>query len=186
MLICKIEPFWQEVSVESLILRWLLRPRGLLFIFFLLNFTFFQMPEKKALNASARRLKDKLRKREKRLQKSSSSTTSAESTVPCGSVDGADAAPPSNFLGQVSMGFPLKEEKSLARMQASPRVKMHPPAPRLPSPRGSRLFVREQDKAPSPDSPAWICAPARAPGSDPVHGSGPAGQAQLEGAYQQE
>ena len=144
------------------------------------------MPKKKAVNANTRRLKDKLRKREKRLQKSSSSATShdemsTESTVSCGSVDGADSAPPSNFLGQVSMGFPLKEEKPLARVQASPRVKMHPTAPRLPSPRGSRLFVREQDKAPSPDSPAWVCAPARAPGPDPEHGSGPAGQAQLEG-----
>ena len=30
-LTCKNEPFWQEVSVESLILRWPLRPLGLLF-----------------------------------------------------------------------------------------------------------------------------------------------------------
>nr|XP_022310999.1 uncharacterized protein LOC111116305 [Crassostrea virginica] len=106
----------------------------------------------------------------------------SKTTVPCGTVDEAVMASPSNVLGQVSMGFPLKEEKPLARVQASPRVKMHPPAPRLPPPRGSRLFVREQDKAPSPDSPAWVCAPPRAPGPDPVHGSGPAGQAQLEGS----
>ena len=31
LLIYKFEPFWQEVSVESLILRWPLRPVGLLF-----------------------------------------------------------------------------------------------------------------------------------------------------------
>ncbi|XP_078330659.1 uncharacterized protein LOC111107339 [Crassostrea virginica] len=105
-----------------------------------------------------------------------------ESTVPCGTVDEAVTASPSNVLGQVSMGFPLKEEKPLARVRASLREKMHPPAPRLPPPRGSRLFVRVQDKAPSPDSPAWVCAPPRAPGPDPVHGSGPAGQAQLEGS----
>ena len=30
LLICKYEPFWQEVSVESLILRWPLRSMGLL------------------------------------------------------------------------------------------------------------------------------------------------------------
>ena len=30
---CKYEPFWLEVSVESLILRWLLRPVGFLFLF---------------------------------------------------------------------------------------------------------------------------------------------------------
>ena len=30
-LISKYEPFWQEVSIESLILRWPLRPLGLLF-----------------------------------------------------------------------------------------------------------------------------------------------------------
>ena len=32
LLICKYEPFWQEVSVESLILRWPLRPVSLLFL----------------------------------------------------------------------------------------------------------------------------------------------------------
>ena len=30
LLICKYMPFWQEFSVKSLILRWPLRPRGLL------------------------------------------------------------------------------------------------------------------------------------------------------------
>uniref|UniRef100_K1QPZ7 Uncharacterized protein n=1 Tax=Magallana gigas TaxID=29159 RepID=K1QPZ7_MAGGI len=72
------------------------------------------------------------------------------------------------------MGLPPKEGKPLARVQASPRVKMHSPAPRLPSPRGSRLFVHEEDKAPSPDSLERDCAPPRAPGPDTVHVSGPA------------
>ena len=144
------------------------------------------MPKRKQVCANAKRLKDKLRKREERLKKSSPTVTStdqmsADSSVPCGSVDGAVVAPPGIFLGKVSMGFPLKEEKPLARVQASPRVKMHPPAPRLASPRGNRLLSKNVGKAPSPDSPAWVCAPARAPGLDPVHGSGPAGQAQLEG-----
>uniref|UniRef100_K1QGM2 Uncharacterized protein n=1 Tax=Magallana gigas TaxID=29159 RepID=K1QGM2_MAGGI len=49
------------------------------------------------------------------------------------------------------MGFPLFE-KPLARVQASPCEKMYSHAPRWPSPRASRLFVREKDKAPSPDS----------------------------------
>ena len=139
------------------------------------------MPKKKASYSYAKRLKDRQRKREERLRKTSPDDISADNTVPRGSVDGAVAAPPSAFLGQVSMGFPLKEEKPLARVQASLREKMHPPAPRLPSPRGSRLFVRNEGKAPSPDSPAWVCAPARAPGPDTEHVSGPAGQAQLEG-----
>lgn len=152
----------------------------------LLHFKILQMPKRKKVSSDAKRLKDKLRKREERLRKGSSTVTSpdqmsADSTVPCGSVDGAVSAPPGNFLGKVPMGFPLKEEKPLARVQASPRVKMHPPAPRLASPRGSRLFVRYEGKAPSPDSPPWVCAPARAPGPDTEHVSGPAGQAQLEG-----
>ncbi|XP_062611086.1 uncharacterized protein LOC134272924 [Saccostrea cucullata] len=84
------------------------------------------------------------------------------------------------------MGFPPKEEKPLARVQASLRVKMHSPAPRLPPPRGSRLFVRNEDKAPSPDSPPWVCAPPRAPGSDIVHMSDPAGQAQLDTSRMEE
>ena len=32
LLICKYAPFWQEYSVKSLILRWPLRPVGLLFL----------------------------------------------------------------------------------------------------------------------------------------------------------
>nr|XP_034326069.1 uncharacterized protein LOC105333116 [Crassostrea gigas] len=108
-----------------------------------------------------------------------------KSSVPVIPLDGAISAPPSNFLGQVSMGFP-HSKKPLARVQASLRETMHSPASRLPSPRGSRLFVREQDKAPSPDSPAWVCAPPRAPGLDTVHVSGPAGQAQLDTSREEE
>ena len=43
-----------------------------------------------------------------------------KTSVPCGTVDEAVMASPSNVLGQVSMGFSLKEEKPLARVQASP------------------------------------------------------------------
>ncbi|XP_078328196.1 uncharacterized protein LOC144623624 [Crassostrea virginica] len=139
------------------------------------------MPKRKSLNGRQVREKDRERKRRARqTEKAVNGMSDVGSSVPGGSEDGAIAAPPGNFLGKVSMGFPLKEEKPLARVQASLREKMHPPAPRLPSPRGSRLFV-QKGKAPSPDSSPWVCAPPRAPGPDPVHGSGPAGQAQLEG-----
>ena len=46
LLIYKYEPFWQEVSVKSLILRWPLRPVGLLFVLqnqVLLVLSFFPM-----------------------------------------------------------------------------------------------------------------------------------------------
>ena len=143
------------------------------------------MPKRARIDDKRSRQKDKLRKRQKRQQKACSSAVTppdetTESVVPCGSMDGANSAPPGNLPGYGSMGLPPKEEKPLARMQASPCVKMHPSAPRLPSPRGSRLFVKNVTKAPSPDSPAWVCAPPRAPGPDTVHVSGPAGQAQLE------
>ena len=39
LLICKYEPFWREVSVKSLILRWPLRPVGLLYIYILVYFS---------------------------------------------------------------------------------------------------------------------------------------------------
>eukprot|EP00105_Crassostrea_gigas_P011512 XP_011427210.1 PREDICTED: uncharacterized protein LOC105328139 [Crassostrea gigas] len=141
------------------------------------------MPKKRAVNSRLKRQKDRERKRQAR-QKPATQDVQVdqpvtESSVPCGAEEEAVSASPSNFLGHGSMGFPPKEEKPLARVQASPRVKMHSPAPRLPSPRGS-LFVREQDKAPSPDSLERVCAPPRAPGPDTVHVSGPAGQAQLE------
>lgn len=139
------------------------------------------MPKKVKGNSKLKRQKDKIRKREARQQEILSATPPADvkSIDPCLSIDGAVSAPPGNLPGSGSMGYPPKEEKPLARVQASPRVKMHSPAPRLPSPRGS-LFVREQDKAPSPDSLERVCAPPRAPGPDTVHVSGPAGQAQLE------
>ncbi|XP_052719793.1 uncharacterized protein LOC128191648 [Crassostrea angulata] len=142
------------------------------------------MPKRKrAVNSRQKRENDKKRKRQQR-QKTApgdvpADQTLTDSSVPCRTEEEAVSASPGNFPGLGFMGFPPKEEKPLARVQASPRVKMHSPAPRLPSPRGS-LFVREQDKAPSPDSLEWVCAPPRASGPDTVHVSGPAGQAQLE------
>ncbi|XP_062614203.1 uncharacterized protein LOC134275940 [Saccostrea cucullata] len=131
------------------------------------------MPKrKKAISNRQRRERDKARKRQEREK--------SEFSVPGRLEDGAVSAPPGNFPGLGSMGFPPKEEKPLARVQASPCVRMHSPAPRLPSPRGSRLFVRNEDKAPSPDSPAWVCAPPRVPGHDDGFKPSPAGQAQLD------
>ncbi|XP_052713814.1 uncharacterized protein LOC128187408 [Crassostrea angulata] len=147
------------------------------------------MPRRKTLEGRKQREKQKMRMRQKRQQSQGPDTPPnelvLESSVPVGPVDGAISAPPSNFLGQVPMGFP-QSKKPLARVQASLRERMHSPAPRLPSPRGSRLFVREQDKAPSPDSPAWVCAPPRAPGPDTVHVSDSAGQAQLDTSREEE
>eukprot|EP00105_Crassostrea_gigas_P043473 XP_019927621.1 PREDICTED: uncharacterized protein LOC105339877 [Crassostrea gigas] len=140
------------------------------------------MPKKKAVNTRQKRERNREKMRQKRRRSFPDvldDQTLTKSSVPCGTEEEAEAASPGNFPGHGSMGFPPKEEKPLARVQASPRVKMHSPAPRLPSPRGS-LFVREQDKAPSPDSLERVCAPPRAPGPDTVHVSGPAGQAQLE------
>nr|XP_034317094.1 uncharacterized protein LOC117686352 [Crassostrea gigas] len=142
------------------------------------------MPKRKAVNTRQKRERKRERMRQKRrksvYEDAQDDQTLTKSSVPCGTEGEAEAASPGNFPGHGSMGFPPKEEKPLARVQASPRVKMHSPAPRLPSPRGSRLFVHEQDKAPSPDSLERVCAPPRAPGPDTVHVSGPAGQAQLE------
>ncbi|XP_062618494.1 uncharacterized protein LOC134280069 [Saccostrea cucullata] len=148
------------------------------------------MPKRKrAVNNRQRREHDRARNRLAR-QKSVTEETSPdkvkEFSVHGRTEDGAVLAPPGNFPGLGSMGFPPKEEKPLARVQASPRVKMHSPAPRLPSPRGSRLFVRNEDRAPSPDSPPWVCAPPRAPGLDMGHMSDPAGQAQLDTSREEE
>ncbi|XP_065942854.1 uncharacterized protein [Magallana gigas] len=142
------------------------------------------MPKRKrTVDNRHKREKDRDRKRQQRRKDETNDVPvdqlMTDSSVPCGTEEEAVSASPSNFLGLGSMGFPPKEEKPLARVQASPRVKMHSPAPRLPSPRGS-LFVHEQDKAPSPDSLKRVCAPPRAPGPDTVHVSGPTGQAQLE------
>ncbi|XP_062613488.1 uncharacterized protein LOC134275232 [Saccostrea cucullata] len=149
------------------------------------------MPKrKKYLIGREQRERDKVRKRQARKKAATHDVSPdedvAESPVPRGTVDGAVSAPPGNFPGFGSMGFPPKEEKPLARVQASPRVRMHSPAPRLSPPRGSRLFVRNEDKAPSPDSPPWVCAPPRAPGSDIGHMSGLAGQAQLDTSREEE
>ncbi|XP_062606132.1 uncharacterized protein LOC134267940 [Saccostrea cucullata] len=150
------------------------------------------MAKRKKMSTRQRMLQDKIRKREQRqkpagiLPDEVSALTPQQSAVPCGTVHGADSAPPGNFPGLGSMGFPPKEEKPLARVQASPRVKMHSPAPRLSPPRGSRLFVHDEGKAPSTDSPPWVCAPPRAPGSDIVHMSDPAGQAQLDTSRMEE
>lgn len=64
-------------------------------------------------------------------------------------------------------------------MQASLHEKMHSKAQRQSSPLGSRLFVRNKDKAQSPDSPAWVCTPARVPEHDDGLKPSSAGQAQL-------
>ncbi|XP_062580569.1 uncharacterized protein LOC134242498 [Saccostrea cucullata] len=145
---------------------------------------------KKSLTGREKRDRDRVRKRQERekpaTQDASPDEKVTESSVPCGTEDGAMSAPPGNFPGIGSMGFPPKEEKPLARVQASPRVKMHSPAPRLSPPRGSRLFVHDEGKAPSTDSPPWVCAPPRAPGSDIVHMSDPAGQAQLDTSRMEE
>ncbi|XP_061191743.1 uncharacterized protein LOC133199982 [Saccostrea echinata] len=84
------------------------------------------------------------------------------------------------------MGLPPFEEKPLARVQASPRVKMRPPAPRLPSPQGSRLYAQNGGMAQSPDSPAWVCTPARVPGHDDGFKPSPAGQTQLDTSREEE
>ncbi|XP_062579865.1 uncharacterized protein LOC134241859 [Saccostrea cucullata] len=150
------------------------------------------MPKRKKIDDRKRREKDKLRKRQKRQQKCQSSKEVlsdepvADSFVPCGTLDGAVSAPPGNLPGQGSMGLPPIEEKPLARVQASPSVKMHSNAPRLSSPRGSRLFVHHGDKALSPDSPAWVCTPARVPGHDDGFKPSPAGQTQLDTSRMEE
>nr|XP_034326027.1 uncharacterized protein LOC105328140 [Crassostrea gigas] len=148
------------------------------------------MPKAKKVSARKRQLADKLRKRNQRENQrqdfqDSSQASDPESVVSCETSDGAKFAPPGNFPGQGSIGLPPVEGKPLARVQASLREKMHSPAPRLPSPRGSRLIV-QKGKAPSTDSPPWVCAPPRAPGPDTVHVSGPAGQAQLDTSWKEE
>ena len=95
-------------------------------------------------------------------------------------VEGAAIAPLGNLPRKVSMGFPLKEEKPLARMQASLCEKMHPNALSSASSQGSRLCAQSGGMAPSPDSPPWVCTSPRVPEPDTVHVSGSAGQAQLD------
>ncbi|XP_062609123.1 uncharacterized protein LOC134270887 [Saccostrea cucullata] len=144
-----------------------------------------QMPKRKSLTGRDKHMKAKLRKREER-QKASQSLSDVSldknsDATPSHCVED-ETASPKTLLGQGFIGLPPLEEKPLARVQASPRVKMHSNAPRLPSPRGSRLFVRNnnKDKAPSPDSPPWVCTPPRVPGHDDGFKPSPAGQAQLD------
>ncbi|XP_062602888.1 uncharacterized protein LOC134264626 [Saccostrea cucullata] len=144
------------------------------------------MVKRKNNSGRGKRLKDKLRKREQRQEKTLPTSDALpddkppESTVPFGAVDGAVSVPPSNFLGQGSIGLPPIEGKPLARLQASLREKMQPNALSNASSQGSRLCARNGGMAPSPDSPPWVCTPARVPEPDTVHVSGSAGQAQLD------
>ncbi|XP_034322352.2 uncharacterized protein [Magallana gigas] len=142
------------------------------------------MPKRKGMNERVRRLKNRQRMRDARQQQPIPSGDSTEqpyqsSASSCGEVDGAVSAPLGYLPGQVSMGFPLKEEKPLARMQASLREKMHPNALSSASSQGSRLCAQSGGMAPSPDSPPWVCTSPRVPEPDTVHVSGSAGQAQL-------
>ncbi|XP_062593070.1 uncharacterized protein LOC134254555, partial [Saccostrea cucullata] len=144
------------------------------------------MPRKKALSGRQNRLKDKIRKREKRQKQAlplsdvPPDDTEAEADVSCWTVDGAVTAPPGNFPGQGFIGLPPIEEKPLARLQASLREKMQPTALSNASSQGSRLCARNGGMAPSPDSPPWVCTSPRVPEPDTVHVSGSAGQAQLD------
>ncbi|XP_062603566.1 uncharacterized protein LOC134265363 [Saccostrea cucullata] len=140
-----------------------------------------RMPKRKSLTGREKRQRDKERKKEKRQEQSLlPSDPPPDSAVPAGTVDGAISAPPSNFPGQGSIGLPPFEEKPLARLQASLREKMQPTALSNASSQGSRLCARNGGMAPSPDSPPWVCTPARVPEPDTVHVSGSAGQAQLD------
>ena len=130
------------------------------------------MPKRKVISGREKRLKDKVRKREKRQK----FIPPSDGNPP----DGAVSAPPSNFLGQGSVGLPPIEEKPLARLQASPCEKMLPTALSNASSQGSRLCARNGGMAPSPDSPPWVCTSPRVPEPDTVHVSGSAGQAQLD------
>lgn len=101
------------------------------------------MPKRRIFTGRKQREKDKLRKTQKRQQSAVEPPADPvlECANPCRVKDGAVLAPPSTDLGFGSMGLPPKEEKPLARVQASPCVKMHPPAPRLPSPRSGKPSV---------------------------------------------
>nr|XP_034331690.1 transcription initiation factor TFIID subunit 11-like [Crassostrea gigas] len=140
--------------------------------------------KRKGMSERDRRLKNRQRMRNTRQQEQISSDESDQpfenSATSRGEVEGAVSAPLGCVPGQVSMGFPLKEEKPLARMQASLREKMHPNALSSASSQGSRLCAQNGGMAPSPDSPPWVCTSLRVPEPDTVHVSGSAGQAQLD------
>nr|XP_022312837.1 uncharacterized protein LOC111117892 [Crassostrea virginica] len=134
------------------------------------------MPKRKSLTGRVQRKKDAERKRQKRHEsfpRSSPDEAPSDSSAPQG--DGGVAAPGTECG---SIGLPPATLKPLARVQASPREKMHSTAPRLAPPRGSRLIAPKR-KVASPDSPAWVCTPARVPESDIWMMSDSAGQAQL-------
>ncbi|XP_062571568.1 uncharacterized protein LOC134233602 [Saccostrea cucullata] len=63
---------------------------------------------------------------------------------------------------------------------------MHSNAPRLSSPRGSRLEAQNGALAPTPDSPGWVCTPVRVPGHDDGFKPSPAGQTQLDTSRMEE
>ncbi|XP_061191659.1 uncharacterized protein LOC133199853 [Saccostrea echinata] len=133
------------------------------------------MPKRKSLTGRKERRKDVERKRQRKLESCHdipSEKPVTESNAPQREVD--EAAPGSECG---SIGLPPTTLKPLARVQASPCERMHS-APRLSSPRGSRLIV-PKDKVASPDSPAWVCTPPRVPESDIWMMSDSAGQAQL-------
>ncbi|XP_078340715.1 uncharacterized protein LOC111117892 [Crassostrea virginica] len=134
------------------------------------------MPKRKSLTGRVQRKKDAERKRQKRHEsfpRSSPDEAPSDSSAP--QRDGGVAAPGTECG---SIGLPPATLKPLARVQASPREKMHSTAPRLAPPRGSRLIAPKR-KVASPDSPAWVCTPARVPESDIWMMSDSAGQAQL-------
>lgn len=134
------------------------------------------MPKRKSLTGRAQRNKDSERKRQKR-QAESCPHPPPDETLSESSASQAvmDVAAPGSECG--SIGLPPSTLKPLTRVQASPCEKMHL-APRLSSPRGSRL-IAPKSKVASPDSPVWVCAPARVPESDIWMMSDSAGQAQL-------
>ncbi|XP_078328197.1 uncharacterized protein LOC144623625 [Crassostrea virginica] len=135
-----------------------------------------EMPKRKSLTGRVQRKKDAERKRQKRHEsfpRSSPDEAPSDSSAPQGDVG---VAAPGTECG--SIGLPPATLKPLARVQASPREKMHSLAPRLAPPRGSRLIAPKR-KVASPDSPAWVCTPARVPELDIWMMSDSAGQAQL-------
>ncbi|XP_078312804.1 uncharacterized protein LOC144619253 [Crassostrea virginica] len=133
------------------------------------------MPKRKSITGNAQRKKDAERKRQKRRESCHQlppDEAPSESSAHHGDIGVAAPGPECG-----SIGLPPSTLKPLARVQASPSEKMHS-APRLAPPRGSRLIAPKR-KVASPDSPAWVCAPARVPESDIWMMSDSAGQAQL-------
>ena len=140
------------------------------------------MPKRKSLNGREKRENDRARKRLKRLEsKAFQDEPQTESSEPRGTEDVADLV----LSEQGFIGLPPFKEKPLARVQASPCEKMHSTAPRLPSPRGSRLIV-PKGKSAHPDSPAWVCTPARVPDLGMWRMPNSAGQTHLDSSWKDE